>query len=351
MRTITWDEERQVMKMIDQRILPQEFKILNYDNYRDVAEAIQIMVVRGAPAIGVAAAYGMALAALHSKATSREALLADLKEAGEVLNQSRPTAVNLFWAVQRMQEAAQETEGSPAEIREALVRLAGEMADEDVATNKRMAVFGAALIEDGDTIVHHCNTGALATVDYGTALGVIRMAHEQGKQIHVFVDETRPRLQGARLTAWELEQYGIPYDIITDGSSGLMMRKGLVQKVFFGADRVAANGDVANKIGSYMLALAAYDNGIPAYSVFPISTVDFELERGDLIPIEERDPQEVLALDLMGRRVTPEKATARNFAFDVTPNRLLSGWVTDRGVIQPPFKENLFAAMKIEDEQ
>jgi methylthioribose-1-phosphate isomerase len=350
MRTITWDEERQVMKMIDQRILPQEFKILNYDNYHDVAEAIQTMVVRGAPAIGVAAAYGMALAALRSEATSRETLLADLKEAGEVLNQSRPTAVNLFWAVQRMQEAAQSTEGNPAEIREALIRLAGEMADEDVATNKRMAEYGAALIEDGDTIVHHCNTGALATVDYGTALGVIRMAHEQGKNIHVFVDETRPRLQGARLTAWELEQYGIPYDIITDGASGLMMRKGLVQKVFFGADRVAANGDVANKIGSYMLALAAYDNGIPVYSVFPISTVDFELERGDLIPIEERDPQEVLALDLMGRRVTPEKATARNFAFDVTPNRLLSGWVTDVGVIQSPFKENLLAAMKIEDE-
>ena len=289
MRTITWDEERQVMKMIDQRILPQEFKILNYDNYRDVAEAIQTMVVRGAPAIGVAAAYGMALAALQSKASTREALLADLKEAGDVLNQSRPTAVNLFWAVRRMQEAAQATEGNPDELREAMIRLAGEMADEDVATNIRMAKFGAALIEEGDTIVHHCNTGALATVDYGTALGVIRMAHEQGKNIHVFVDETRPRLQGARLTAWELEQLGIPYDIITDGASGLMMRKGLVQKVFFGADRVAANGDVANKIGSYMLALAAYDNGIPAYSVFPISTVDFDLERGDLIPIEERD--------------------------------------------------------------
>lgn len=339
------------MKMIDQRILPQEFKILNYDNYQDVAEAIQTMVVRGAPAIGVAAAYGMALAALHSGATTRENLLADLAEAGNVLNQSRPTAVNLFWAVQRMQEAAQQNEGRPEEIREALVRLAGEMADEDVATNKRMAEYGAALIEDGDTIVHHCNTGALATVDYGTALGVIRMAHEQGKQIHVFVDETRPRLQGARLTAWELEQYGIPYDIITDGASGLMMRKGLVQKVFFGADRVAGNGDVANKIGSYMLALAAYDNGIPAYSVFPISTVDFDLERGDLIPIEERDPKEVLALDLMGRRVTPEKATARNFAFDVTPNRLLSGWVTDVGVIKPPFTENLTAAMKIKDKE
>ena len=339
------------MQMIDQRILPHEFEILNYNNYRDVAEAIQTMVVRGAPAIGVAAAYGLALAALHSKATNRESLLADLIKAGEVLNQSRPTAVNLFWAVRRMEEAAQAIEGGPAEIREAMIRLAGEMADEDVATNIRMAEYGATLIEDGDTIVHHCNTGALATVDYGTALGVIRMAHEQGKQIHVFVDETRPRLQGARLTAWELEQYGIPYDIITDGASGLMMRKGLVQKVFFGADRVAANGDVANKIGSYMLALAAYDNGIPAYSVFPISTVDFDLERGDLIPIEERDPQEVLALDLMGRRVTPEKATARNFAFDVTPNRLLSGWVTDKGVIKPPFKENLLEAMKIEDKE
>lgn len=349
MRTITWDAEKQVMKMIDQRILPQEFKIQNYENYQDVAEAIQTMVVRGAPAIGVAAAYGMALAALRSKATTREALLADLETAGQVLNQARPTAVNLIWAVRRMQKAAQAVDGDPEDIREALVRLAGEMADEDVATNMRMAEYGAALIEDGDTIVHHCNTGALATVDYGTALGVIRMAYEQGKHIHVFVDETRPRLQGARLTAWELEQLGIPYDIITDGSSGLMMRKGLVQKVFFGADRVAANGDVANKIGSYMLALAAYDNGIPAYSVFPISTVDFDLERGDLIPIEERGQEEVLDLNLMGRRVTPEKATARNFAFDVTPSRLLSGWVTERGIIKPPFSENLRAVMEVED--
>ncbi|QRN84323.1 S-methyl-5-thioribose-1-phosphate isomerase [Chloroflexota bacterium] len=349
MRTITWDDEKKVMQMIDQRILPQEFKIQNYDNYQDVADGIRTMVVRGAPAIGVAAAYGMALAGLRSKASTREALLDDLRIAGEVLNQARPTAVNLIWAVRRMQKAAEAMDDDLEDIRGALVRLAGEMADEDVATNIRMAEYGAALIEDGDTIVHHCNTGALATVDYGTALGVIRMAHEQGKQIHVFVDETRPRLQGARLTAWELEQYGIPYDIITDGASGLMMRKGLVQKVFFGADRVAANGDVANKIGSYMLALAAYDNGIPAYSVFPISTVDFDLERGDLIPIEERGQEEVLDLALMGRRVTPEKATARNFAFDVTPSRLLSGWVTDKGVIKPPFKENLLAVMEVED--
>jgi methylthioribose-1-phosphate isomerase len=171
------------------------------------------------------------------------------------------------------------------------------------------------------------------------------MAHEQGKRIHVFVDETRPRLQGARLTAWELEQYGIPYDIITDGSSGYLMRKGLVQKVLFGADRVAANGDVANKIGSYMLALAAYDNAIPAYSVFPVSTVDFELPRGELIPIEEREDAEVLDLTLMGKPVAPVKATARNFAFDVTPNRLISGWVTEKGVIYPPFDVNMQAAM------
>jgi len=210
---------------------------------------------------------------------------------------------------------------------------------------KRLSEFGAALIEDGDHIVHHCNTGALATVDWGTALGVIRMAHEQGKKIHVFVDETRPRLQGARLTAWELEQYGIPYDIITDSSSGYLMRKGLVQKVIFGADRVAANGDVANKIGSYMLALAAYDNGIPAYSTFPISTVDFDLERGNMIPIEERDEAEVLQLQLMGQRVTPENASARNFAFDVTPARLISAWITEKGVIYTPFKVNLKAAM------
>lgn len=345
MRTITWDNDKQVMKMIDQRILPQDFEILSYDNYADIAEGIQTMVVRGAPAIGVAAAYGMALAALHSKATSKDALLQDLKLAGETLNQARPTAVNLSWAVRRMLKEAESFEGSAEDLRERLIVLAGEMADEDVETNQRMAEYGAALVEDGDTIVHHCNTGALATVDWGTALGVIRMAHEQGKHIHVFVDETRPRLQGARLTAWELEQYGIPYDLIADGASGYLMRKGLVQKVFFGADRVAANGDVANKIGSYMLSLAAYDNGIPAYSVFPISTVDLELDRGDLIPIEEREGGEVLQIALKGRRVTPEAASARNPAFDVTPNRLLSGWVTEKGVIYPPFKENLLAAM------
>ena len=346
MRTIIWNEEKQVVEMIDQRILPREFTILSYDNYKGIADAIRTMVVRGAPAIGAAAAFGMALAAYQSDAMTTKALLADLSEAGDFLNQARPTAVNLSWAVRRMLKTAETFEGSVDEMRAHLLKQAKDIADEDVEINKQMATYGAALIDDGDHVLHHCNTGALATVDWGTALGVIRMAHEQGKQIHVFVDETRPRLQGARLTAWELEQYGIPYDVITDNSSGYLMRKGMIQKAFFGADRVAANGDVANKIGTYMLSLAAYDNGIPAYCVCPVSTIDFDLPRGDMIPIEERDEAEVLALTLMGEPVAPETATARNFAFDVTPNRLVSGWVTEKGVIYPPFKINMQAALK-----
>jgi methylthioribose-1-phosphate isomerase len=341
MRTITWSEEKSAVEMIDQRILPNEFTILSFNNHQAVADAIQTMVVRGAPAIGAAAAFGMAIAAFNSKANTKDKLLEDLREAGEVLNQARPTAVNLSWAVKRMLRAAESFDGSPSAMRDHLLLQAKQIADEDVEINKKMASFGAELINDGDHIIHHCNTGALATVDWGTALGVIRMAHEQGKKIHVFVDETRPRLQGARLTAWELEQYQIPYDIITDNSAGYMMRRGLVDKVFFGADRVAANGDAANKIGTYMLSLAAYDNAVPAYCVTPISTIDLDLERGELIPIEERDESEVLDLTLMGQRVSPETASARNFAFDVTPNRLISGWVTEKGVIYPPFNKNL----------
>jgi len=345
MRTISWNDDAQVIEMIDQRILPHAFKILKFDHFTAVADAITTMVIRGAPAIGAAAAFGMAMAAFNSTASTREVLIKDLKKAGDILNEARPTAVNLAWAVRRMLKSSEGFEGTADELRNHLLHLAKDIADEDVEINKQMAKNGAALIEDGDAIVHHCNTGALATVDWGTALGVIRMAHEQGKSIHVFVDETRPRLQGSRLTAWELEQYGISYDIITDGSSGYLMRKGLVQKVVFGADRVAANGDVANKIGTYMLALAAYDNGIPAYCVAPISTIDQELARGELIPIEERDQAEVLELTLMGHLVAPKTATARNFAFDVTPNRLVSGWVTEKGVIYPPFSGNLQTAM------
>ncbi len=315
--------------------------MVSYRDYRAVAEAIRAMVVRGAPAIGAAAAYGLALAANASPAQNRAALLADLRAAADVLGAARPTAVNLAWALKRVLRVAESTPGGVDDLRQAVLTEAQRIADEDVAINKRMAEHGAALIADGDTVIHHCNTGALATVDWGTALGVIRMAHEQGKRVHVLVDETRPRLQGARLTAWELEQYGIPYDIISDNAAGYFLRTGQAHKVFVGADRVAANGDVANKIGTYMLALAAYDNGVPFYPVVPTSTIDLSLPHGGLIPIEERDPAEVLNLQRDGRRLCPANASARNPAFDVTPHRLITAIVTEHGVVYPPFDLNL----------
>jgi methylthioribose-1-phosphate isomerase len=338
MRTVFWENNE--LKMIDQRILPARFEVISYRAHKDVAFAITDMVVRGAPAIGAAAAFGLALAGYESDSTSTDGLLVDLQTAAAVLKSARPTAVNLAWAVDRLMNVAKSITGSPADLRVAVLNEAQKLADEDVEINKRMAEHGAALINDGDTIIHHCNTGALATVDWGTALGVIRTAHEQGKHIHVLVDETRPRLQGARLTAWELEQYGIPYEIISDNMSGYFLKAGQAQKVFFGADRVAANGDVANKIGTYMLALAAFDNGIPAYSVVPTSTIDLSLAHGGLIPIEERNTDEVLGIQFHGEPIAPKNARARNPAFDVTPNRLLSGIVTENGVVYPPFDVN-----------
>ncbi len=339
MRTVFWEDGK--VRMIDQRRLPGALEVVAYDNHQQVAQAIRDMVVRGAPAIGAAAAFGLALAAQSSRGSQRADLLADLESAAQVLKAARPTAVNLAWAVDRVMSAASNTPASGDELRKLVLSEAQRIADEDVEINKRMATHGAALIDNGDTIIHHCNTGSLAAVDWGTALGVIRMAHEQGKRLHVLVDETRPRLQGARLTAWELEQYGIPYDIITDGMSGHFMRLGKAQKVFFGADRVAANGDVANKIGTYMLSVAAHDNGIPVYAVVPTPTIDLKLATGDLIPIEERDPGEVLDVQFRGERVAPEGAHARNPAFDVTPNRLITAIVTENGVVHPPFATNL----------
>ena len=232
-------------------------------------------------------------------------------------------------------------EGNLDDLRAAVLTEAQRIADEDVEINQRMAHHGAELIADGDTVIHHCNTGALATVDWGTALGVIRMAHKQGKNIHVLVDETRPRLQGSRLTAWELEQYGISYDIISDNAAGYFLSNGQVDKVFVGSDRTAANGDVANKIGTYMLALAAYDNGVPFYPVVPTSTIDLSLATGAEIPIEERDQAEVLSLTFQGQAAFPEGASARNPAFDITPHRLVTGIVTENGVAYPPYLENL----------
>ena len=336
MRTVFWEDHS--VKMIDQRLLPARFEIVSYHKHKEVAQAIKDMVVRGAPAIGAAAAFGLALAGFESTSDN---LLDDLQTAAAVLKSARPTAINLAWAVDRVLHVAYSINGSAADVRNEVLNEAQKLADEDVEINKRMAEHGAVLIEDGDTIIHHCNTGALATVDWGTALGVIRTAHEQGKRIHVLVDETRPRLQGARLTAWELEQYGIPYEIISDNMSGYFLKAGKAQKVFFGADRVAANGDVANKIGTYMLSLAAYDNGVPAYAVVPTSTIDLSLAHGDLIPIEERNTDEVLGIQFQGEPIAPKNAKARNPAFDVTPNRLIKGIVTENGIVYPPFDVNL----------
>jgi len=340
MRTVEWDDG--VVKMIDQRLLPGTFEIAEFTDYREVARAIKDMYIRGAPAIGAAAGFGMALAAYQSAAPDREALLRDLEAAADVLREARPTAVNLFWAVDRMlRVAGDEDLASVDRVRGAILADAQALADEDVEINKRMAAHGAALVKDGDSILHHCNTGALATVDYGTALGVIRMAHEQGKKIHVFVDETRPRLQGARLTAWELKQLGVDFTLIADNAAGHYMRTGQVDICFVGSDRTAANGDVANKIGTYKLAVVAKENGIPFYPVVPTSTVDMGCPSGDDIPIEERDPEEVVGLTRDGMPIAPEGIKVGNPAFDVTPARYVTGIVTENGVAYPPFQLSL----------
>jgi methylthioribose-1-phosphate isomerase len=366
MGTIEWDNG--VVKMIDQRKLPREYVVAQFTDYQGVARAIKEMYIRGAPAIGAAAAFGLALCARRSKAKTRAELLTDLEEAADTLQETRPTAVNLPWALERMltraRKATQAVIASAAkqspsrkkeeiassqktllamtqveEIVDALVAEAQRIADEDVEINKRMAAHGAELIEDGYNILTHCNTGALATVDYGTALGVIRTAHEQGKRVHVWVDETRPRLQGARLTAWELMRYGIPMTLIADNAAGCLMLSGQVDLVLVGADRVAANGDVANKIGTYKLAVLAQENGIPCYSVSPTSTVDLSLPSGEQITIEERDRAEVTHVGGVG--IAPEGVPVYNPAFDVTPHRYITGIVTEAGIVYPPFGPGL----------
>jgi methylthioribose-1-phosphate isomerase len=339
MRTIEWDA-RGTVKMIDQRKLPLEFVIVEFQDYRDVARAIQEMYIRGAPAIGAAAAFGLALAARQSQAKTREGLLRDLEEAASVLQATRPTAVNLSWAVQRMLRRAQ-VPGRTAvgDIARDLVDEAQRIADEDVDINRRMGAHGAALIQDGANVLTHCNAGALATVDYGTALAVVRTAHEQGKRIHVWVDETRPRLQGARLTAWELMNEGIPMTLIADNVAGHLMCTGQVDIVVVGSDRTVANGDVANKIGTYKLAVLAKENGVPFYAVVPTSTIDLSLESGDDIPIEERDSREVTHVG--DCQIAPDGVRVLNLAFDVTPHRYVTGIVTENGIAYPPFGTSL----------
>ena len=338
MRTVEWDNA--VVKMIDQTLLPHEEVILEYRDPRDVARAITEMRVRGAPAIGATAGFGMALAAVNSDANTHEALLADLIAAQAVLDAARPTAVNLSWATKRMVSKAQSAIAAGVDdVRAVLVAEAQRIADEDIDINKRMGRNGAAIIRDGDNILTHCNAGALATVDYGTTLGVIRAAHEAGKRIHIYVDETRPFLQGARLTAWELMRDDIPMTLITDNMAGHFMSQGKVDVVLVGADRVAANGDVANKIGTYGLAVLAKENGIRFYAVVPTSTIDLNMPSGKEIPIEQRSPREVTHIrDLP---IAPEGVRVANPAFDVSPHRYVTGIITEEGIVYPPFKEEL----------
>ena len=337
MRTIEWHNG--IVKLIDQRQLPHRLVIEECTDHYQIARAIKEMHIRGAPAIGVAAAFGLALVAFHSKASSPPELLKELEEAALVLRNTRPTAVNLFWALDRVLAKARSNESDLPSLKEAIIAEALLIAEEDVETNKKMGAFGATLIKDGYNILTHCNTGALATVDYGTALGVIRTAWEQGKRIHVWVDETRPRLQGARLTAWELKQLGIPATLIADNVAGLLMRQGKVDIVLVGADRIAANGDVANKIGTYNLAVLAHHHDIPFYSVAPTSTIDLSIPSGEHIPIEERDATEVTHIE--GIPIAPESFPVYNPAFDVTPHRLITGIITEKGIVYPPFDLNL----------
>lgn len=348
MRTVEFQDN--AVRLIDQTALPAQLRMIDCRTPDEVQAAIRTMKVRGAPAIGAAAAYGMALAALECAPWPWVALLHIHEVAGR-LKEARPTAVNLAWAVDRMRlvaerELTNKGDYDPEAVEAAKVAMLAEahaIADEDVRTNRQLAAHGAALIPDTASILTHCNTGSLATVEYGTALGVIRAAHERGKQIHVFVDETRPFLQGARLTAWELDQYGIPQTLISDNMAGHFMMRSAVDLVIVGADRIAANGDVANKIGTYTLAVLCKEHGLPFYVAAPTSTVDLSLATGDGIKIEERSSDEVT--HLAGQRIAPEGVKAAHPAFDVTPNRLVTAIITEQGVLRGPYEPALRAAV------
>ncbi len=337
-----------ICRMIDQRLLPTQEVWLEYTGYQGVAEAIQTMVVRGAPAIGVAAAFGAAFGARDIVADDFAAFFAQLEQVCAVLAATRPTAVNLFWALERMQRIAKEHCELPlAELKERLLQEALDVAAEDEQINRTMGAYGAPLIDDGSRVLTHCNAGALATGGYGTALGVIRAAVESGKKLMVYADETRPFLQGARLTAWELHSDGIPVTLICDNMAGALMSQGEIDCVIVGADRIAANGDVANKIGTYTVAVLAKEHNLPFYVAAPISTIDPAIADGSLIPIEERDEKEVT--HYANTRVAPEGIAVRNPAFDVTPARLVSAIITERGVARGDYQNALAELLAKQD--
>lgn len=326
--------------MIDQRKLPCEEKYFVCANYRGVIDAIRRLVIRGAPAIGIAAAMGVALGARSVREKRIDLFQERLSRICEEIKAARPTAVNLAWAVERMERlvADHRSEGADA-IKTILFRESEEILKQDIRINRSIGRHGQALLKDGDCVLTHCNAGALATGGYGTALGVIRAAVEKGKKIRVLADETRPFLQGARLTAWEMMKSDIPVTLITDNMSGYLMYKGEVNAVIVGADRIAANGDVANKIGTYMVAVLARTHDIPFYVAAPLSSIDRDTPTGDQIPIEERPPEEVT--HFQGKRIAPDGVAVKNPAFDVTPNRNISGIITEKGIALPPFGSSL----------
>ena len=341
--TIEWRGDAVVM--VDQRKLPEREEYVHCRSARDVARAIRNMVIRGAPAIGVAAAMGLALGVRRSRARGAVKLAAEFHGLCELLAASRPTAVNLFWAIDRMKaafSAAARAGRSPAEIADALETVARRIHDEDVASCRAIGAHGADVVPDAGRVLTHCNAGALATGGYGTALGVVRAAAERGKRVAVFADETRPFLQGARLTAWELLRDGIDTTVIADGMAGPLLRAQRIDVVVVGADRIAANGDVANKIGTYTVAVLAREHGVPFYVAAPVSTIDLSVAGGDGIPIEERSERELTHVG--PRRMVPDGAGVWNPAFDVTPHGFIAGIITEHGICRPPYAESLAAA-------
>ena len=340
MRTVSWQDKNVVL--IDQTRLPHEEHHIKTRSVERLAEAIRKMEVRGAPAIGVTAAYAMALAALQSSANDPQQLLRELEQARDSLAQTRPTATNLFWALDHMMQFARaKVDDDETQLGEVMLAEANRMADQDVAINQRLAEIGAELIPDGTNVSTHCNCGPLCAVDLGTAMAPVIYAHRQGKKVHVFTDETRPRLQGAKLNAWELANAGVPYTLITDNTAAYVMQQGKVDLVMIGVDRVAANGDTAAKIGVYGLAVLARYHDIPFYAVSPLSTIDMSIETGKDIPVEQRDPDEVRRVN--ETPITMPDANVLNYAFDITPNELITAIVTEVGIVRPPFQEGLEA--------
>lgn len=335
-KTIEWTDQGVVM--IDQRLLPGEEVYRTYHTVDDIADAIKTMVIRGAPAIGVAAAMGIALGVKNL--TSKAGLEDAFRSICKIIHDTRPTARNLFWAIERMTRVFEaHKNGSLGELREALEEEACRIHQEDIQINRKMGQYGQQLLSENMTVLTHCNAGALATGGYGTALGVIRAAVENGKQIEVFADETRPFLQGSRLTAWEMMKENIPCTVITDNMAGYFMKAGKIQAVIVGADRVARNGDTANKIGTYSVAVLAREHGIPFYVAAPLSTIDLGTPRGEQIPIEERSRKEVT--EIKGHQLAPESVSVRNPAFDVTPQRLISAIITEAGIARPPYDQSI----------